>query len=463
MTEKKPKFAYLKQVVIGALSGVLVLSLSIVGFGFVGASTTSTTKNSGTTKTDSTKTQITNPATTSGGSCSIATQTADKRLGTFTGQVIDLNTGTVLYDNGGSTGSITASTIKYLTAAAAMKALGSSFKFSTKVVYSPSTPDTITLVGGGDPTLNSLASGDSVYKGAAKLSDLAAQVQTWAQANGVTEVRHLVLDASLFTGSTWETSWPSSERTLGFQPQITALMVDGDRANPRNAVSARSIDPVGHAGRQFKIALGSLAANADITNGVARAGATKIAEVNSAKLSTMIKYMISQSDNTLAEMLARQVALAEGLPANFESIQAAYQKALSSMGLNFNAAAIKDGSGESKNDLITPALFNDLTAKVLAGTADLRSIVSGFPVAGKSGTLVSRFTGANAVARGKVYAKTGSIFHAYSLVGYLDAKDGSRLAFAVFASGPATSVATRTAIDTVVTGIYNCGLDLGNN
>jgi D-alanyl-D-alanine carboxypeptidase/D-alanyl-D-alanine-endopeptidase (penicillin-binding protein 4) len=341
-----------------------------------------------------------------------------------------------------------------------MQALGPNFQISTKVVYSPSHPDTVVLVGGGDPTLSRLATGSSVYQNAPRLSDLAQQVKTWATANNVTAINHVVLDASLFSGNTWDSSWPTYERTAGFQPQITALMLDGDRANPKAAQSPRSTDPVGFTGREFKKALGTIAVNADIANGLAASGATKIAEVKSAKLPTLINYMLSASDNTLAEFLARQVNLAENLPANLESIQAAYQKALAGMGLNWAGTVIKDGSGESKFDVVTPALFNDLMAKVLAGDANTKSIVSGFPVAGKSGTLVGRFTGPNAIVRGHVFAKTGSIFHAYALVGYMDAQDGSKLAFSFFASGPTTSVATRTALDTVTTAVYKCGLKL---
>jgi D-alanyl-D-alanine carboxypeptidase/D-alanyl-D-alanine-endopeptidase (penicillin-binding protein 4) len=352
--------------------------------------------------------------------------------------------------------------VKILTAASAMQALGPNFRMSTKVVYSPSNPDTVVLVGGGDPTLRRTGSASSVYKGAAKMSDLAKQVQDWALANNITAINHLVLDASLITGSTWDSSWPTYERTAGFQPLITGLMVDGDRSNPAAAKSPRSTDPVGRAGREFKKALGDLAVNADITTGIATSGATKIAEVKSAKLPTLISYMISASDNTLAEFLARHVAISQGLPANLESIQGGFQKALATMGLDWSGVVIKDGSGESKFDVVTPALFNDLMAKVLAGDANLKSIVKGFPVAGKSGTLVGRFTGANAEARGHVFAKTGSIFHAYALVGYMNAKDGSKLAFSFFGSGPATSVATRTSLDTVTAAVYACGVQLSN-
>ena len=457
MSESTPKFQFLKQVLIGASSGVLVLALSIWGINLVGSPSTGLPQGTKTPTPTKTKTQ------TAAATCSIKDQASDPHLGTFTGQVVDLTTGKVLYDNGGSTPSITASTVKYVAAAAAVQALGPNFQMTTKVVFSTSHPDTVVLVGGGDPTLSRLASGSSVYRGAPRLSDLAGQVQTWATANGVSEIRHVILDTSLITGSTWDPSWPAYERTAGFQPMITGLMVDGDRANPSAAQSTRSTDPVGRAGREFKKALGALAVNADIAQGLAPAGATKIAEVKSAKLPVLINYMLSASDNTLAEYLARHVAIVEKLPSNLESIQAGYQKALASANLPWAGVVIKDGSGESKFDVITPAFFNALTQLVTAANVgSLHDILKGFPIAGKTGTLAGRFTGANAVARGHVFAKTGSILHAYGLVGYMDAKDKSSLAFAIFASGPATSNSTRQALDTVTTAIYNCGLQLSS-
>lgn len=460
LTNEKPKFEFLKQTLIGATSGALVLALTVWGITASGSPSGNPTAQPTETETPtSTPTPTVEPIAT----CSIKKEATDPRLGTFTGQVIDLESGEVLYDNGANVPSITASAIKIVTAAAAMQALGPNFRISTKVVYSPAAPDTVVLVGGGDPTLSRLASGSSVYAGAPRISDLAQQVKDWAVSAGVTEIRHLVLDASLITGSTWHSSWPTYERTAGFQPLITSLMVDGDRANPKAATSPRSTDPVGRAGREFKKALGDLAINADIATGLAASGATKVAEVKSAKLPTLINYMISASDNTIAEYLARHVAISQGLPSNLESIQAGYQKALKTMGLDWSGAVIKDGSGESKFDLISPAFFNELTAKILGGDANLKSVVNGFPISGKSGTLYSRFTGKNSVAKGKVFAKTGSIFHAYALVGYLYAKDGSKLGFAIFGQGPATSNNTRTALDTVATGIYKCGLDLTND
>lgn len=456
MSNEKPKFEFLKQTLIGATSGALVLALTIWGISATGSPSATPTGNPTETATE---TPTANPA----GTCSVKDQASDARLGTLAAQVIDLGTGKVLYDNGGSTPSITASSIKIVTAAAAMQALGPNFRISTKVVYSAAKPDTVVLVGGGDPTLSRLATGSSVYAGAPRISDLAQQVNDWAATQGITEIKHLVIDSTLITGSTWEPSWPTAERTGGYQPLITSLMVDGDRANPKAAVSARSTDPTGRAAREFKKALGPIAVNADISSGIAANGASKIAEVKSAKLPTLINYMISASDNTIAEYLARHVAISQGLPSNLESIQEGYKRALSTMGLDWTGVVIKDGSGESKNDLIPPSFYTNIMAKILGGNENLKSVVKGFPIAGKSGTLAGRFGGENAVARGRIFAKTGSIYRAYALVGYIDAKDDSRLVFAIQASGPSTSPNTKLAIDNLATAFYNCGAELSND
>jgi D-alanyl-D-alanine carboxypeptidase/D-alanyl-D-alanine-endopeptidase (penicillin-binding protein 4) len=70
--------------------------------------------------------------------------------------------------------------------------------------------------------------------------------------------------------------------------------------------------------------------------------------------------------------------------------------------------------------------------------------------------LAWRYKGSNKVAVGAVHAKTGWILRGYTLVGYVDAADGNRLLFAVYALGR-VNTNTPTAIDTLVTGFYNCG------
>jgi D-alanyl-D-alanine carboxypeptidase/D-alanyl-D-alanine-endopeptidase (penicillin-binding protein 4) len=100
---------------------------------------------------------------------------------------------------------------------------------------------------------------------------------------------------------------------------------------------------------------------------------------------------------------------------------------------------------------------------VREGAAGLDVVAQGLPVAGQSGTLASRFTGDNAVARGQVTAKTGWIDTAYTLAGYLTAADGTPLAFTFYAIGEGIGSDARAALDTLTTAVFTCGDNLSNN
>jgi D-alanyl-D-alanine carboxypeptidase/D-alanyl-D-alanine-endopeptidase (penicillin-binding protein 4) len=89
--------------------------------------------------------------------------------------------------------------------------------------------------------------------------------------------------------------------------------------------------------------------------------------------------------------------------------------------------------------------------------------MDGLPVAGVRGSLSysDRFAGDNAVAHGAVFAKTGWIETGYTLSGVIRAQDGSTLTFAIYALGDVTDEA-KQAIDTLATGFFLCGDNLGN-
>jgi D-alanyl-D-alanine carboxypeptidase/D-alanyl-D-alanine-endopeptidase (penicillin-binding protein 4) len=386
--------------------------------------------------------------------CSIAGLAADPRLGTFEGSVLNATTGEVLFDRSAATPAPTASVMKTLIAATALKILGPDYQLSTKV-YAGSGDGTIVLVGGGDPTLS--AGGGSVYAGAPQLSDLAAQVKG-AYNKPITEI---ILDATMWSNSdAWDPSWPVTERTQGYQPMIVPLMVDGDRADPRRQDSPRSTDPVMAAGKDFAAALGE--PDVKLSLGSAITTNPLLGEVKSQPVKTLIGQMLPVSDNTLAEMLARVSSKVGGKDGSAASLTGVVTSALTGYGIVAPGLAIKDGSGESKNDGVPPLFVAQLMAKVLAGADNLDVIYKALPVSGKTGTLAGRFTGANAVARGAVNAKTGSILNVYTLGGIVHAKDGTALAFAFYALGNVRSTAM-AAIDTVTTGVFNCGDNLSNN
>jgi D-alanyl-D-alanine carboxypeptidase/D-alanyl-D-alanine-endopeptidase (penicillin-binding protein 4) len=321
------------------------------------------------------------------------------------------------------------------------------------------------LVGGGDPTLSATAPGkQSVYQNAPKLNDLAIKVNLWAKANNVT-INKIILDSTLFAGGTqaskWDPSWPATELTLGYQSQVTALQVDGDRANPYNETSPRSQTPVMNAGRKFKAALGATASHATLIEGANPTNAVQVAKVSSQTIDKWIKHMLQVSDNTEAEFLARLVAIKLGYDGSLGSVQLAIKKSLASTNIDLSKVVIKDGSGESPLNSIAPITETSLLKLVLNGFGDFDVINQGLPISHESGSLASRFGGKNLDAAGKVRAKTGWIDHGYALSGIIQAKDGTNLLFAVFAEGDVKDTA-KDAIDNLVTGFYRCGNTLSN-
>ena len=368
-------------------------------------------------------------------------------------------TGEMLFSRKGDTAAQTGSVMKTLTTATALAVLGGGHTIPTTVTDEGN--GSIAIVGHGDATLS--AGGATVYPGAPTLGQLAQQVKAKL---GDTPVTTIVTDDTYWNDAdAWDPTWPVSERTIGYQPEVTALMVDGDRANPGAATSPRSEDPVGRAGAAFRTALANAgvvgAGSAQIVKRATTSQST-IAQVDSQPVSTLIGQMIPNSDNTLAEMLARISSRESGAGGSAASLTGVYQKALSSYGVDPSGIVIKDGSGESAANAVSPDFVAHLMVQVAAGAKGLDTLAQSLPVSGQSGTLSSRFTGANAVARGKVHAKTGWIDSANTLGGYIDAADGTKLTFAFYAIGSSRAAAL-PALDAVTAAAYTCGNRLTNS
>ncbi|GIT80960.1 hypothetical protein LLS1_26290 [Leifsonia sp. LS1] len=392
--------------------------------------------------------------------CSVAGLAQDGRLGNLEAQVVNAKTGEVLFDRNGGTPGPTASVLKTITSAAALATLGPDYRVSTTVVAG-STPGQIVIVGGGDVTLSRLPGGQGAfYTGAPSIQDLADQAK---QAMGGQPITSIVVDTSLFGGPVWQPSWDENEERVveGSTPYMTALMVDGDRDNPGAVESPRSTDPVGRALQYFQQYLGT---SVPVTQGTAPAGARQLAAVQSQPVTTLIQQAMKYSDNTIMEELARLVAIKTGAGNTFDAENAGVLAGLKGYGIDTAGLHIADGSGLSADNAVPPSYMTRLFVKVLNRENGLGVIYDGLPVSGQSGTLGSgynRFTGANAVARGAVHAKTGWIDNGYTLSGIVDAADGTQLTFAVYALGNVSDNA-KQAIDTLVTGFYKCGDNLSN-
>ncbi|RKR73171.1 D-alanyl-D-alanine carboxypeptidase/D-alanyl-D-alanine endopeptidase [Frondihabitans australicus] len=405
------------------------------------------------------------PGATTLRTCSVDSQAAAAGLGTFQGTVVNSSTGQTLFDRNGSTPVATASVMKTLTASVALAVLGPDYRFTTTVNGSGA-GGTISLIGGGDATLSATPVGsESYYKGAPKLATLAADVKAKLGSNAITTID---LDSTYWNNAdAYDSTWPVTERTIGYQPEVVPLMVDGDRADPTQQTSPRSTDPVMRAGQAFQQALVAAGVNGASTAKLVQAKNTShntLAKVQSQPISTLIGQMIPNSDNTLAEMMARVSSKVSGADGSAASLTDVYKKVLNkTYGLDTSKLTIIDGSGESYKDGVPSSFEAALMTLVLGRNANLGILYDALPISGQTGTLATRFTGANAIARGQVHAKTGSIATAYTLAGVIDAKDGTKLTFAFFAEGNLNAATSMQALDTLTTAVYSCGANLSNN
>lgn len=391
--------------------------------------------------------------------CSVDPLATAASFPSLVGVVTDVASGDVLWGRSADKASSPAHIVTAFTAAAALQTLGADTRISTKVVDG-SKPGSIVLVGGGDPTL--ATTNASFYRDAPQISDLASQAMTrYDELHPGVLLTEIVLDSTLWTtADAWDASWPERERTGGYHSYVTALMVNGDRADPTLAISPRGTDPVKSAGQAFAQAAGLPAVT--FSTGAA-VGSTVLAEVKSQPVSVLVEQMLISGDDSIAESLARLVSKKAGLSGAASTLTQAMQGALSDAGLSdTDAITIADGSGLSPNNQVPPLVVAQFMAKGADGDGAIGAAFSMLPIGGKSGDLYNRFEGDAAAASGQVAAKSGWTNQEHSLGGVVNAEDGTKLAFAFYAIGEGISTDARTALDNLVAGVYACGGNLSN-
>jgi serine-type D-Ala-D-Ala carboxypeptidase/endopeptidase (penicillin-binding protein 4) len=387
--------------------------------------------------------------------------------------VADAATGRVLLSQDGTRMQTPASTTKLVTSAAALALLGPDATFTTRVVRG-ATPGSVVLVGGGDPVLAVQPYPAQDYPQPATLASLAAATARQLKAQGRRTVS-VGYDTSLYTGPDLAPGWPQAYVSTGNVTPIAALEVDQGRLatdgtpedsdDPYN-LRARTTDPAGMAAASFAalLAADGMHVTGAAAPQAAPAHATSLASVSSPPLSAIVEQMLEESNNVIAENLARQVAVKTGTPASYSGAAAAVTAELAGLGVS-GGLHLVDGSGLSPQDAIAPATL----VKVLGLAATrprMRALLAGLPVAGFSGTLSggeSVFSDIDGAALGAVRAKTGNLSTVTTLAGMVTDKAGQTLTFAFMADQiPAASMlkTAADAIDEAATALANCGCRL---
>jgi serine-type D-Ala-D-Ala carboxypeptidase/endopeptidase (penicillin-binding protein 4) len=415
--------------------------------------------------------QVGQAMTSSGVTAALSGLLGSHALGPHVGAVVDdLSSGQVLLSSSGGSAFAPASTAKLAVATAALDVLGPAARLTTRVVVGPSR-SSIVLVGGGDPTLASGRPSASDYPQPASLASLAAEAARALRARGVRAV-HLRYDNSLFTGPGMGTGWAPDDVASGNVTLIQSLEVDQGRLTASGAPQdadvpgnfrPRSPAPAASAARDFAALLAGrgIRVLGPVTQTVAARGSATVAAVSSPPLAEIIEQMLTESNNVIAENLARQVAIATGYPASFSGAAAAETAVLHRLGVG--GITLVDGSGLSPLDQVTPDTLIHLVRLAAApNQPEFRPVITGLPVAGFSGTLApggSVFTDLGQPALGVVRAKTGNLLTVVSLAGIAYARNGQVLAFAFMADQlpKAGLIAAGDDMTSLATALAACG------
>lgn len=389
----------------------------------------------------------------------------DPDLRRHTGLIVrDLGRDREVLTTGGTDPYIPASTLKLLTAAAALSALGPDEQFETRVVSVPGRVGggagrgpTVVLVGGGDPLLASTAEAAEArsFPSGATIAGLAARTARTLASDGVRKVR-IGYDDHLFSGLAAARTWEPSYVPDGVVSPVSALMVDGGGPG--------GTDPAQVAAAAFESALRShgIAVSGGTPRAVRAADdARSLAETSSAALEDIVEYVLQVSDNEGAESLLRHVGLATDRAGSFAGGTAGVHEVLTGLGVPLDRVEMFDGSGLSRDDRVSLEAIGEIVQ--LGADPDhpgLRVLTTGLPVAHFSGSLTSRFADpAASAARGLVRAKTGTLSRAHGLAGTTVTRSGTLVGFAVLTDHVKlrNNLDSQQRIEQVVAALAGCG------
>lgn len=176
----------------------------------------------------------------------------------------------------------------------------------------------------------------------------------------------------------------------------------------------------------------------------------ELAAVESPLLADLVRETNQESVNIYAEVLLRLLGKIAPVPRKNKDDFGLQElaAALTQLGVNSDGYVLADGSGLSRQNLVSPeALVQTLR---LMANSPLRSIYrDSLPVAGTSGTLKNRFN--NTSAQGIVQAKTGTLTGVSALSGYIDIPNFEPVAFSLIVNQSDLSARDlREAIDEIV-------------
>lgn len=192
--------------------------------------------------------------------------------------------------------------------------------------------------------------------------------------------------------------------------------------------------------------------------------AVELTYQDSEPLSEIVRRTNKQSNNLFAELLLRTIGKQRGATApdpdprkndargDDEAGTAVVKAWLAGNSIPAANVAIRDGSGLSRLDLVSP----EVTARLLAAMANKNTAAAfhdSLPNAGHDGTLSGRLKNFT----GRIAAKTGTLTYVHSLSGYATTLKGETLVFSIMCNDVQADSAAVGLIDKIAASVADWG------
>jgi serine-type D-Ala-D-Ala carboxypeptidase/endopeptidase (penicillin-binding protein 4) len=370
--------------------------------------------------------------------------------------IVNPRTGDTLYSKNAGKLFMPASNMKIITSSAALTLLGPDFTYKTTFLTDGEKRDSLLdgnllVIGRGDPTISDRMRGTATTV----MDDLADSVR----AHGIRQVAgSLARVGNAFPDSIYGYGWEWDDLGEYYGAGIDELIFNEGMAPTKLRPPPDTVRDSLYSGPAKDPAKAYLDAfhEALVRKGIAVEGGVRdsilptpikmdtLFVLVSPPLRTILPALLKPSQNQIAEVLLRTIGLERGGLGSADSARKIVGQQLLAWGVQPDGFVIRDGSGLSDQDLLTPETIVRVLDRIQRDTA-FAIFFDALPIAGVDGTIKDRMKGT--LAEGNVHAKTGTLAKARSLSGYVTTADGERLIFSILANNTTTpgSVVTHVA------------------
>ncbi|MEA2763378.1 MAG: hypothetical protein QOD47_2662 [Gemmatimonadaceae bacterium] len=373
--------------------------------------------------------------------------------------IVNPRTGDTLYSRNAGKLFMPASNLKIITSAAALTLLGPEYRYRTTFLTDGEVRDSLLdgnllVIGRGDPTVS-----DRMRGTATTVMDALADS---LRAHGIRQISgSLARVGNAFPDSTYGYGWEWDDLGEYYGAGVDELIFNEGmaptklRPPPDTARDSLYSGPAKNPAKAYLDALHDALVRKSIRmDGTVRDSILStplkmdtLFVLVSPPLREILPALMKPSQNQIAEILLRTIGLERGGLGTADSARKIVGQQLLAWGVQPDGFVIRDGSGLSDQDLLTPETIVRVLDRIQRDTA-FATYYNSMPIAGVDGTIDSRMKGTP--AEGNVHAKTGTLSKARSLSGYVTTADGERLIFSILANNTTTPGSAVTHVADVI-------------